>query len=69
MQLQINNHTFKLSYHNQVILEHTKLFPMIYVGCGEESLDMYRGNYHISDYIVERYQTSIKGSFCWTYGM
>ena len=28
--------------------------PMIYVGYGEESVDMYRGNYKIEDYVVER---------------
>ena len=27
---------------------------MIYVGCGKEEVEMYRGNYKISDYVEER---------------
>ena len=33
--------------------------PAIYVGYGEESVDMYRGNYKIGDYVVERCPLSV----------
>lgn len=35
--------------------------PMIYVGYGEESVDMYRGNYKIEDYVVERRPLGVTG--------
>ena len=36
------------------ILESTKSNPMIYVGYGKETVDMYRGNFKIEDYVIER---------------
>ena len=47
--------------------------PMIYVGYGEESVDMYRGNYKIEDYVVERRPLGVTGikkgrrAFPWTW--
>ena len=35
--------------------------PMIYVGYGEESVDMYRGNYKIEDYVVKRRPLGVTG--------
>ncbi len=34
-------------------------FPMVYVGYGKESIDMYRGNYRIEDYLEERYPLKV----------
>lgn len=36
------------------ILEYRNDHPIIYVGYGKEMVDMYRGNYKIEDYVVER---------------
>lgn len=33
--------------------------PMLYVGYGEESIDMYRGNFKIEDYLLERYPLNV----------
>lgn len=32
---------------------------MIYVGLGREEVDMYRGNFKITDYVTERYPLRI----------
>ena len=46
---------FELEANGHVILRHTTEQPMIYVGCGEEDISMYRGNFKIEDYVVQRY--------------
>lgn len=47
--------SFKILHDNKVILEHSNQTPLIYVGYGKESIDMYRGNFKIEDYVEERY--------------
>jgi len=47
-------HGFVLQYGGHVILECGSEKPLVYVGCGEESVDMYRGNFKIEDYVTER---------------
>ncbi|MFT4145402.1 MAG: alpha-glucosidase [Mobilitalea sp.] len=54
MKFLIDENRFSLVYNGKTILEHSFEKPMIYVGYGEEHLDMYRGNFDIKDYIVER---------------
>ncbi|WP_368503184.1 alpha-glucosidase [Alkalihalophilus sp. As8PL] len=63
MNKQLVKKQFKVVEHDNgfdVLLEGTLLFshqtkkPFIFVGSGEESIDMYRGNFKIEDYIVER---------------
>ena len=46
---------FEIKHNNEIILEHSSLNPFLYVGCGEESIEMFRGNFKIEDYVVERY--------------
>jgi len=46
---------FKMMNGDKIILSHDRDRPMIYVGYGEESLEMYRGNFTIKDYTIERY--------------
>lgn len=55
MELILLEKGFKLSHQNQDIITHTNDNPFVYVGYGEETIDMYRGNFKIDDYIVERY--------------
>ena len=38
----------------KTLLADSAAFPMLFVGHGEESVDMYRGNFKIEDYVVER---------------
>lgn len=63
MQLKWNGLSFELKDKDNILLRHSADFPMIYVGYGQEQVDMYRGNYKIDDYIIERYAlqlTSVK---------
>lgn len=59
MKVQTGCNEFKLEWNNQTILDHSSNAPMIYVGFGKEDVDMYRGNYKITDYVEERYPLSL----------
>ena len=49
------NHTSWILRHNDtILLESSPQRPMIYVGVGQESVEMYRGNFKIEDYLLER---------------
>ena len=54
MQLQISNQSLRLDAAHGTVLRCDAAFPMLYVGRGEETVDMYRGNFKIEDYVVER---------------
>jgi alpha-glucosidase len=45
---------FELSYDGLRLIRHTADSPMLFVGRGEETIDMYRGNFDIRDYVTER---------------
>jgi alpha-glucosidase len=45
---------FKLFLENRLLFTHSTKHPFVFVGAGEETIDMYRGNFQIDDYIVER---------------
>ena len=55
MQIKVKNNEIQLTANGKEILSHSKEKPMIYVGVGQEDVDMYRGNFKISDYVTERY--------------
>ncbi len=59
MKLVSKSNEFVLEHNGTVILKHTKSQPLLYVGVGEESVEMYRGNFNISDYVMERVSLSI----------
>lgn len=54
MELILNGLDFTLKNGADVLLQSTAGHPMIYVGAGKETVDMYRGNFKIEDYVVER---------------
>ncbi|MFD1745622.1 alpha-glucosidase [Rhizobium helianthi] len=54
MQLDLIPGGFVLSLQGREILRHTATAPALFVGKGEERMDMYRGNFDIEDYVVER---------------
>ncbi|MBT9371766.1 alpha-glucosidase [Rhizobium sp. CSW-27] len=54
MQLDLIPGGFTLSLEGREILRHTEAAPALFVGRGEERMDMYRGNFEIEDYVVER---------------
>ena len=47
MELLHGNDSFSLVCRGQVILSHTPENPMVYVGCGKETVDMYLSLIHI----------------------
>lgn len=59
MEFIRNGLDFVLTNGADTILEHSKTNPMIYVGYGKETVDMYRGNFKIEDYVVERYPLAV----------
>ena len=54
MQLQISKNSLRLDTAFGPVLRCDESFPLLYVGRGEEHVDMYRGNFKIEDYVVER---------------
>jgi len=49
-----NGTEWSLLNRDKILLHSSPRFPMIYVGRGEESVGMYRGNFQIEDYLTER---------------
>ncbi len=45
---------FELTINGTPVFRHTTECPSIFVGKGQERMDMYRGNFDIEDYVVER---------------
>ncbi len=37
-----------------MLLHTDAVTPMVYVGCGEERVEMYRGNFKLEDHLLER---------------
>lgn len=54
MELTINGNEFTVSLNGSPVLMSRADFPMVYIGAGEETVDMYRGNFKIEDYVTER---------------
>ena len=61
MELILNGMEFTLKHGNDVILESGAKKPMVYVGYGKETVDMYRGNFKIEDYVIERRPLAVTG--------
>lgn len=54
MELIVNGLEITIKNGEETILKQREGKPILYVGHGKESVDMYRGNFKIEDYIVER---------------
>ncbi len=54
MQIQTTSKGFDLLLDGRLILRHRVDAPCLFVGHGEARMDMYRGNFDIEDYVVER---------------
>ena len=50
-----NTTAFELKSKSGSIIKCNPLTPVLYVGTGEESVEMYRGNFKIEDFVTERY--------------
>lgn len=62
MEIVRKGEGFVLQRGQEVILEYSEDKPFVYVGTGTESVDMYRGNYKIEDYITERCPLRVTGA-------
>lgn len=54
MRIQISDTGFSVYQRDVELLRHSEACPMVYLGVGTESVDMYRGNFNITDYVEER---------------
>ena len=54
MKIELLKGGFAVYEGETLILRHTAEEPMLYVGCGDPEIDMYRGNFKIEDYVIER---------------
>ncbi len=60
MKFLRNGSAWTLEHDGKTLLECGESAPLVYVGCGRETVDMYRGNYKIEDYVVERRPLAVK---------
>ncbi len=54
MRINKGNGEFTISTDNRIFVKHSRKSPFIFLGRGEENIEMYRGNFDINDYVVER---------------
>src|ERR687889_2383265 len=54
MQIQTTDNGFDLVLDGRLILRHRSDAPCLFVGQGDARMDMYRGNFDIEDYVIER---------------
>ena len=54
MILHFSGNEWSLEHKGAVLLRSAADFPLLFAGLGEETVDMYRGNFKIEDYVTER---------------
>jgi sulfoquinovosidase len=54
VNVEILQDGFEVALNGVALLQHTIQKPMLFVGYGEETIEMYRGNFDIKDYVTER---------------
>ena len=55
MKLELGADSFRvISEKGETLLMQSADFPMLYMGCGNENVDMYHGNFKIEDYVTSR---------------
>jgi len=54
MKIQTTSDGFDLVLDGRLILRHRSEAPCLFVGQGDARMDMYRGNFDIEDYVIER---------------
>jgi alpha-glucosidase len=65
MQIQIASNGFDVILNGRILLRHRSDAPCLFVGHGEARMDMYRGNFDIEDYVIERtplHHAAVSGS-------
>lgn len=61
-KIRFTQHQGKISvnYDGRLVFSHTPREPGLYVGKGKETVEMYRGNFDMSDYVSERIGLNVK---------
>ncbi len=54
LELNRSESGFSLSYEGKTLFSHSLDEPMVYLGLGDETIDMHHGNFHIADEVTER---------------
>jgi hypothetical protein len=54
MQIQTYPDGFDLLLDGRLLLRHRSDAPCLFIGQGDARMDMYRGNFDIEDYVIER---------------
>ena len=54
MKLHFSEKEWSLEHHGSVLLRSDAEQPFLFAGIGRETVDMYRGNFKIEDYVTER---------------
>ncbi|MGV2988406.1 alpha-glucosidase [Vibrio sp. E150_011] len=54
MELITSGNTLTIKHKNRTVFTHSLQTPALFLGTGEGNFDMYRGNFDITDYVVER---------------
>jgi len=51
---QLNNNEITVYFNHHIVIQHSESSPAFFLGSGKESIESYRGNFDIEDYIIER---------------
>ena len=54
------NGQYRLLLNGRLLLSESKESPMLYVGCGDPDIEMYRGTFQIEDYVTERLPLTVE---------
>ncbi|MFC4736846.1 alpha-glucosidase [Bacillus daqingensis] len=54
VKLVTDENSFAIRLNGKEVIKHSTENPFLYIGKGTESVDMYRGNFQIDDYVTER---------------
>ena len=54
MDVSYKNNALVIKHKNKTVFEHSQENPAIFLGVGDANYDMYRGNFDITDYVIER---------------
>ena len=54
------NEGLRVDFYDRNIMNHSEQSPLIYLGRGREDVEMYRGNFNMEDYVIERFPLYIE---------
>lgn len=60
LEFSRNRDGFSVYFYGRNLMNHSDQSPLIYLGRGLEDVEMYRGNFNMEDYVIERLPLFIK---------